>query len=712
MKRLILQFWVFGLCLNFSAQAQNALNFDGTNDQVNCGTDTAFEVKGTAITIEAWINASAWKSNIYDGSIVIKEDNNGNNGFMFRAGNSGRLGFGYGDGSKVWYEINTGSSVLTLNTWHHVAATYDGAYMRLYVDGVIVDSVGSSYRISNAAATPLTIGYHPAYGRNWQGSIDEVRLWNVVRTKAQLQANKDAEFCGSEAGLRAYYKFDHGSAGVNNSGVNTVSDYSGENNTANLSNFALSGSTSNWVTGAGLTQDSITSFDTIENCTPFYHAPSSTYYSTSGSFTRNVSSYWGCDSVANLEVTILGVSNESITAHSCDSFISPKGNIYRKSGTYYNTLVNHQGCDSVITMHITIGADTSYIETAVCKSYVSPSTKYVYNKAGIYKDTVQSFLGCDSVITINLTVHGEQTGSVDLYTCDSVLSPSGSKWFHYGKVYSDTLATSFNCDSILEVTVLGLQSFDTISPRLCYSFTSPSGKIYTESGNYSDTIVNNALCDSVISVNLIIDEPTYFNTQIEGCRLVESITGNGSFITSGTYRDTLVNSNGCDSIVEMDVSVHHINTNVVVSDYTLASSSATGTYQWLNCNDNMEEVEGETSSTFQNNHRGAWAVEITDNNCLDTSDCYNLAGLSVNDFENGALIKVVPNPSTGEFKVVTNALSDKYTVNIYNATGQKVFSQEYLNWEAPISLNDAKVGLYYIEVIFDGGSTYLKHQVN
>lgn len=64
-----------GLILPFGLSAQNALNFDGTNDNVNCGTKSAFNIGGDSITIEAWIYANSWKTNSYDGTIVNKENN-------------------------------------------------------------------------------------------------------------------------------------------------------------------------------------------------------------------------------------------------------------------------------------------------------------------------------------------------------------------------------------------------------------------------------------------------------------------------------------------------------------------------------------------------------------------------------------------------------------------------------------------------------------
>ena len=78
MQKFIL--WI-SLILPFGLSAQNALNFDGANDNVNCGTKSAFNIGGDSITIEAWIYANSWKTNIFDGTIVNKE-NNANDGAL------------------------------------------------------------------------------------------------------------------------------------------------------------------------------------------------------------------------------------------------------------------------------------------------------------------------------------------------------------------------------------------------------------------------------------------------------------------------------------------------------------------------------------------------------------------------------------------------------------------------------------------------------
>jgi predicted nucleic-acid-binding Zn-ribbon protein len=88
----------------------------------------------------------------------------------------------------------------------------------------------------------------------WNGAMDELRIWNVQRTQSQLQANLYNELAGNEAGLVAYYNFNEGIAGGNNTSVTTL--YDNQTNTpahnGTLTGFALTGTASNWITSGAL----------------------------------------------------------------------------------------------------------------------------------------------------------------------------------------------------------------------------------------------------------------------------------------------------------------------------------------------------------------------------------------------------------------------------------------------------------------------------
>ena len=81
-----------------------------------------------------------------------------------------------------------GTAVLPVNAWTHLAATYDGTTMRLYVNGVQVASRPQTGNIATST-NPLQIGGDSIYGQYWSGRIDEVRVYNRALSAAEIQTD-------------------------------------------------------------------------------------------------------------------------------------------------------------------------------------------------------------------------------------------------------------------------------------------------------------------------------------------------------------------------------------------------------------------------------------------------------------------------------------------------------------------------------------------
>lgn len=308
MKNSIHLIVLFAFSLSFNSLfAQNALHFDGVDDKVDCGTNSTIEITSNTITMEAWIKADVWENNVWEGNIINKEQNAGTSaGYMLRVGEGGKLNMNLGNGN--WNELTTQNSVLSLNTWHHIAGTYDGSKMRLYVDGVAVDSANYSVTISNSTAH-LTIGSHPIWNSFFEGSIDEVRIWDIARTQAEIQQNMNTLQCADAPGLKAYYRFDQGVAGGNNSSVTTLDDGLGISN-GTLQTFALSGSTSNWVSSSpqfSAQYQNYSQTDTI--CDGEVLAFGSQMLSAAGVFTDTIPSQLSCDSVITLTLSLKTINS-------------------------------------------------------------------------------------------------------------------------------------------------------------------------------------------------------------------------------------------------------------------------------------------------------------------------------------------------------------------------------------------------------------------
>jgi hypothetical protein len=250
---------VFNVCVSAPPAediGQNALHFEGTttgsNDRVNCGNAPSVDITGNTITMEAWIFPTAWRASSFQGSIINKEGAN-TTGYMIRCGASGTLSANIGTGTN-WVERISATNALTLNTWQHVAATYDGTNLRIYRDGVEltpVTSTGVAGPIASTGPTQqLTIGnWSQDNTRGFVGRIDEVRIWDTALSGATIAANLNQQLCGGEPGLRAYYQFNQGVDGGNNTTETTLLDLSGNGNNGTLVNMTLTGPTSNWVQG-------------------------------------------------------------------------------------------------------------------------------------------------------------------------------------------------------------------------------------------------------------------------------------------------------------------------------------------------------------------------------------------------------------------------------------------------------------------------------
>lgn len=226
------------------------LNFDGVNDVVNLGTTTSSLLNNSNfLTVEAWIKVP---NVVGTKTIVGNHVGWGGTQFNLRVINNTLNAF-LGDG---YYGVSSAAGTIVADTWTHVSMVYDDTTLKIYINGVVVGStsVPSGYSLANTSPQTF-IGNSVFGGEIFQGDIDEVRIWNIVKTVEQLNGSKNCELQDAEPGLLAYYKFNQGVSQANNSTINTLNATVGPNGT--LTNFALTGTTSNWLAGSPVTSGSI-----------------------------------------------------------------------------------------------------------------------------------------------------------------------------------------------------------------------------------------------------------------------------------------------------------------------------------------------------------------------------------------------------------------------------------------------------------------------
>ncbi len=204
----------------------------------------------SAITIEAWIFPTR-SSGVQD--VLSKSTSTTNNGYIFPRTTNGwrNLQFLLNINGLGWQTLEVSYGIAKLNQWHHLSATYDGYYMKIYIDGVLAGTkdIAGTFAVNN---NPLTIGGHPGYSEFFTGKVDEVRIWNRALAGCEINNNISCELPSGQNGLAAYYKLNQGFVNLPNPLVTTVTDESGNNNTGTLNGFMLTGLLSNWATGGGL----------------------------------------------------------------------------------------------------------------------------------------------------------------------------------------------------------------------------------------------------------------------------------------------------------------------------------------------------------------------------------------------------------------------------------------------------------------------------
>jgi len=193
-----------------------AFSFDGTDDQIVV-PNHANQNGGTQITIDAWINPT---SIVHGQPIAQKRSSDNIGGYTFETTHSP---FAPDNGLQwaimiagAYHVLQTPANVLTIGTFQHVAATYDGTTMRIYVDGVEKANMPASGTI-DPRTDPFVIGRNvPNPAVVWQGLIDELELYNRALSQPEIAAIFNAGTAGKckpPQPTAAFSRKTHGAAG-------------------------------------------------------------------------------------------------------------------------------------------------------------------------------------------------------------------------------------------------------------------------------------------------------------------------------------------------------------------------------------------------------------------------------------------------------------------------------------------------------------------
>ncbi|MEI6435057.1 MAG: LamG-like jellyroll fold domain-containing protein [Bacteroidota bacterium] len=257
-----------------------ALHYDGSSKYVEVADNNSLDLTNN-YTIEAWINPEGFNGL---GGIVCKYQTSGANGYYLRlTGASPYTGLNF-DG------VSTAPGILQAGKWYHIAAVNNNGTRIIYVNGVSQTLTGTADVISSNS-DPLSIGVDYLSGpRYFKGKIDEVRIWNVVRSEQEIRENIHLTLKGNDTGLVSYWQFNEGAGTVtadkihgNNGSLHyfipsdwnksTIpagggSSFTNEVNGAGLVAFPGTGISMNFTAKTGSDQVVVSRIDSMPNINP------------------------------------------------------------------------------------------------------------------------------------------------------------------------------------------------------------------------------------------------------------------------------------------------------------------------------------------------------------------------------------------------------------------------------------------------------------
>jgi hypothetical protein len=177
------------------------------------------------------------------------------------------------------------------------------------------------------------------------------------------------------------------------------------------------------------------------------------------------------------------------------------------------------------------------------------------------------------------------------------------------------------------------------------------------------------------------------------------IDGNTYTASNNSATFTLTNAAGCDSLVTLDLTIEDVSDiSTSTTDLTIIAANTNATYQWLDCDNGYTVITGETSQTYTATANGNYAVELTENGCVDTSACVEISSVGIIENNFGNKLKVYPNPTKGNFSIDLGAVHESSVVFITDNSGRMIEEHTVLESQL-LKLSIAEpAGVYFVSI--------------
>jgi hypothetical protein len=276
---------------------------------------------------------------------------------------------------------------------------------------------------------------------------------------------------------------------------------------------------------------------------------------------------------------------------------------------------------------------------------------------------------------------------------------------------------SFTNTITVSANLVGNNVTQTITA--CDSYTWIDGYTYFSSNNTSTHLLTNIEgCDSLINLDLTIFTTPMVDLMFsvaECDNFILPILGEGNYYTESGGMGSLLNpgesitttqdlyiyaENGqCSDENSFSVIINQSpNDGISQNGLTLSSDANGANYAWLDCNNALSQIPGETGQSFTVNENGSYAVRVYANGCVVVSECVEITfvGIFENSFRNN--LAVYPNPTTGNFTIDLGEVHENTLVLITDLSGKQILSKTFTQSQVLSLSIEAAAGIYTVSV--------------
>ena len=279
----------------------------------------------------------------------------------------------------------------------------------------------------------------------------------------------------------------------------------------------------------------------------------------SGTYFDTLSALNTCDSIIQLDLYVKDTFNTILNQTICfgDSFLVDAA-YYSEEGSFDIVLTSSLDCDSLVQLNLEVLAPIIVeLEESLCLGDQLNFGNQLIETSGTYKDTLEGINHCDSIVILEVSVLDTFSILISKTICEGDSVQLGSDYYNESGRYSNLFQSSQGCDSTVTLDLVVSDTFSVIvDVDICFGDSVFFGSEYIAvSGKYSHLYMSDMGCDSLVDLNLTIVEHVTFTISDSICYGSSYIFNGAVYNVSGEYQDTLTSNKGCDSIIYLNLFV-------------------------------------------------------------------------------------------------------------------------------------------------------------